>query len=170
MARFGLSRKTEYALLALTRLAQQREAGAAPGVTPGALGVPGAAPGAPGVLSARDLAESEAVPLPVLSGLLKQLQRAGLVASRRGVRGGYHLSTAPDKVHLAAVIRAVEAGEPVRLTRCCGVDGQADEAEGDASCRIACTCPIRHAIQALDRRLSGFLEQLTLADLMAENN
>lgn len=151
MARFGLSRRIDYAVIALARLAQRREAGDGDA--------------AAGLLSARELAEADGLPLPVLGGLLKQLHRAGLVASRRGVRGGYWLREAPERVRLAAVIRAVEQSEPVQLARCCGPDGPGHH---DDACRIACNCPIRHAIQDLDRRLSRFLEELTLAELLAD--
>lgn len=156
MARFGLSRKAEYAVVALAHLAHRRrlEEG-------------------PRVMSARELAEAENLPLPVLSGLLKQLQRARLVASKRGVHGGYHLPVEPDQVRLASVIRAVEDGEPVHLARCCTPDTGRPLASGEAreameACQIACTCPIRHAIQNLDRQLSDFLEALTLAELMTD--
>ncbi|MFA9479600.1 Rrf2 family transcriptional regulator [Phycisphaerales bacterium AB-hyl4] len=166
MARFGLSRKAEYAVIALARLAQQRRSAGDDVADPDER-----------LMSARELSEAENLPLPVLSGLLKQLQRANLVVSRRGVHGGYHLPTDPERIRLASVIRAVEDGEPVRLARCCGPEAHSDHAHeaksGEATtametCRIACTCPIRHAIQNLDRQLADFLESLTLAELMTD--
>ncbi|MFP4144759.1 MAG: RrF2 family transcriptional regulator [Phycisphaeraceae bacterium] len=140
---FGLSRKSDYAIVALARLAR------------------GGWP--PRRLSAREIAEADDLPLALLSGLLQQLQHAELVSARRGVGGGYCLAVPPDEIRLAEVIRAVEGSEPVRLAACCGPQEE-DEPGG---CRIEARCPITLAIQRLNRRLGGLLEQTTLQELLA---
>ena len=62
----ALTKKTDYALIALSELAR-REAE---------------------VLSVRELSERHRMPLPLLTNILKNLTRAGIVVSVRGVLGG----------------------------------------------------------------------------------
>jgi Rrf2 family protein len=138
----SLTRKTDYALVALASLGARRIA-AEPAV------------------SARRVAEEFDLPLPLLMNILKDLAHAGLVTSTRGAQGGYALSADPAKISLLAVVTAIEG--PVRLAMC------SDEAEeGAEKCGIACRCPVRRPIQRLNHRLRDFLEEVTLADLMDE--
>jgi len=173
---FGLSRKTEYAVMALARLAQsqywdgwdgeRREQGA---FSQGASSQGAASQEA---VSARQLAAEDDLPPALLSGVLKQLHHAGLVGSKRGVRGGYHLAVAPDRLRLADVIAAIEGPEPVRLTPCCEQQAMHEQGEHEHEdshedgCPIMCRCPITGAVRRLNRRLSAFLQRLTLADLL----
>ena len=61
--------------------------------------------------SAAELAERTRVGLPTVSKLLKELQRAGLVVSVRGARGGYQLARPPDSI--SAADAPIIAGTPV---------------------------------------------------------
>ena len=40
--------------------------------------------------------------------LLQRLQKAGLVASAMGVRGGFRLSRAPEEISVGSVIEAIK--------------------------------------------------------------
>ncbi len=163
---FGLSRKTEYAVMALARLAEAHAADRGP-------------------ISARTLAEADGQPAALLSSVLKQLHQAELLDSKRGVHGGYVLPAGPETIRLAEVIAAIEGPEPVRLTACCEQDEPAradahdplghghghptrSEPDTEDGCPIMCRCPITGAIRGLNRRMHEFLQQLTLADLLAE--
>ena len=66
----SLTRKADYALVGLVDLARRT----------------------PGKASARQIAESSGVPLPMLMNILKELLAGGLVCSTRGVNGGYRLA------------------------------------------------------------------------------
>ena len=143
---FGLSRKTEYAVTALARLAEADSA-------------------AHTAISARALADRDELPPALLSAVLKTLHRHGLVASKRGARGGYRLAVAPERLAMADVIAAIEGPELVRLTPCCEQDEPGHHEEGDG-CRLMCRCPITGAIRRLNQRMQAQLRQLTLADLM----
>jgi len=89
-----LTRKTDYALVALVHLARRAEA----------------------LVSARELAQRSHLPLPVLMNILNALAHCGLVRSVRGSRGGYRLARRPEDVTLADVIEAIEG--PIGLTMC----------------------------------------------------
>ena len=138
---FGLSRKTDYAVAALAHLAHARQPDAQP-------------------LSARALAAAEQMPHAMVGGLLKKLQRAGLVNSRRGVEGGYLLADPPRQITIGRLVRAIEGPHAVKLAACCSQPDAADP------CQLLPKCPISHALQSVNDRLEAFLEQLTLADLM----
>ena len=139
---FSFTRKTNYGLVALARLAQQL-----------------AAEGEP--LSARQIADEYKLPVSLLMNVLKDLQRGGVIESTRGARGGYYLAHSPDRVSVADVILAIEG--PIRITPCAG----ADPAEGKtADCHVD-NCPIASSIQKLHDRLHGFLQDVTLEDLIA---
>jgi Rrf2 family protein len=81
-----LSRKTEYALLALGYLAER--------------------PGR--VVAARDLAGDYGLPTAMLMNILKTLQQHRLLTSRRGMHGGYVLGADLERVSLYDLIRMIE--------------------------------------------------------------
>jgi Rrf2 family protein len=83
-----LSAKSEYACLALARLAVEH-AGDAP-------------------VQGRRLAAEEGIPEGFLVQILQELKRAGLVTSTRGASGGYRLARDPASISLGEVLDAVE--------------------------------------------------------------
>src|SRR5438045_6897229 len=88
--------------------------------------------GEPGrVQTAASLAEQTHIAPPTVCKLLKQLQRAGLVTSTRGLHGGYQLARAAAQISAASLLDALEG--PVALTRCSAGPGN-PEIEG--SCRV----------------------------------
>jgi Rrf2 family cysteine metabolism transcriptional repressor len=54
------------------------------------------------------LAQTEAVPANFLAQILGDLREHGLITSRRGNRGGYTLSRAPEEISLYDILMAVE--------------------------------------------------------------
>ena len=101
---FRLSKKTDYALLALQYLAGH---------------------GASGDVSARTIAERFEIPLELLAKILQQLARHGLISAHKGVHGGYQLARSPDEVSIADVIQAIEG--LVTMTACSPVDERCDQ-------------------------------------------
>ncbi len=134
----SLTRKTDYALLALSHLA----------------GEPGA------VVCARDIAERYSVSTPLLMNVLKQLSAASLVNSVRGARGGYSLARSAEEITLAEVIDAIEG--PVRLAPCLAGSGGDGERR---PCDAGDNCPIQGPLNWLHGRLRVFFENVTLAEM-----
>jgi Rrf2 family protein len=58
----------------------------------------------------QEIAGRQAIPQRYLEQVLLALKRAGLLTSRRGSTGGYHLTKAPEEITVGAVLRAVEGG------------------------------------------------------------
>jgi Rrf2 family protein len=61
-----------------------------------------------GLVHIKTVAADEEIPPKFLEGILLELKRAGYLASRRGVDGGYELAKSPDEIHLGDVIRVLD--------------------------------------------------------------
>ena len=106
------------------------------------------------VQTAPALAERTHIAAPTVSKLLKQLQRAGLVTSTRGLRGGYQLSRPASQISAAAILDALEG--PVSLTECSSAHG---------CCDLESYCRVGTAWQRINRSIRKALESISLADL-----
>ena len=56
----------------------------------------------------QEIAARESIPQRYLEQVLLSLKRAGILTSKRGSSGGYHLTKAPEEITIGAVLRAVE--------------------------------------------------------------
>ena len=101
---FRLSKKTDYALMALQYLASK---------------------GASGVVSARAIAERFDIPLELLAKILQQLAHQGLVAAHKGIHGGYQLARPALAISVADVAEAIDG--PMTLTACSHVDVRCEQ-------------------------------------------
>ena len=91
-----LSKKADYALMAMKHLAQQ-------------------GPGGPSTC-AREIAEQYGIPIELLAKVLQRLVRTGLLVSTQGTRGGYALSRAAKSISVADIIQAIDG--PLTVTAC----------------------------------------------------
>lgn len=71
-----------------------------------------------GLITARDIAEKQDIPLLFLTKILSALTKSGLVISQRGNSGGIRLAKNPYEVSIKDVIVAVEG--PFSLNTCLG--------------------------------------------------
>ena len=127
-----ISRLTDYATVLLAVLAAQPER----------------------VQTATVLAEQTHIAAPTVSKLLKQLQRAGLVTSTRGLHGGYQLARPAAQISAAAILDALEG--PVALTDC---------SVGHGHCGIEQSCRVGHVWQRLNLAIRRSLFDVSLAQL-----
>jgi|SRR5689334_967065 FeS assembly SUF system regulator len=100
------------------------------------------------------LAQQTRLSLPTVSKLLKQLQRSGLVASTRGLHGGYQLARPATQISAGEILDALEG--PVALTDC---------ASGHGQCGLERTCRVGHAWQRLNLTIRRSLHEVSLAQL-----
>ncbi len=82
-----ISHRGLYALKALVHLAESHEQG---------------------LVSARAIAEDEAIPEKFLEGILLALKNARIVTSERGREGGYRLRRPPEEVLLGDIVRLID--------------------------------------------------------------
>jgi FeS assembly SUF system regulator len=106
------------------------------------------------VQTAPALAERTRLGAATVSKLLKQLQRAGLVVSTRGLHGGYQLSRPASQISAAAILDALEG--PLALTDC---------AAGRGHCDIERTCSVSPVWQRLNLAICRSLYSVSLAEL-----
>ncbi len=64
-------------------------------------------------LSSRDLAELQGVSPSFLAKIFPKLEKAGIVTSAEGVRGGYRLARAPEDITVLQVVDAIEGEKPL---------------------------------------------------------
>jgi Rrf2 family protein len=112
------------------------------------------AAGGAGPIKGERIAQAQEIPPHFLENILADLRNAGLVATRRGVEGGYWLARPAEEISLADVIRAVEG--PLANVR--GVRSEQVVYAGSAE-------RLRDVWIAVRASLRGVLENVTLADL-----
>lgn len=139
---FTLTRKTDYAIIALSHMAHKPE----------------------GVFTAREIAERYHMPPALLMNVLKTMCHGELVRSIRGAKGGYTLAMPPERLNLASIIATVEG--PIRFVQCTG-----RRAVADTDCDLLDVCPVKRPVHRIHQKLTMFLEQITIADIVrdAEN-
>ncbi|MFI8416618.1 Fe-S cluster assembly transcriptional regulator IscR [Serratia sp. NPDC078593] len=101
-----------------------------------------------------DISERQGISLSYLEQLFSRLRKNGLVASVRGPGGGYLLGKDVSEIAVGAVITAVD--ESVDATRCQGKEG----------CQGGDRCLTHTLWRDLSERISGFLNNITLAELV----
>ena len=106
------------------------------------------------VQTAASLAEQTHIAAPTVSKLLKQLQRAGLVSSTRGLHGGYQLARPAAQISAPAILDALEG--PVALTDC---------SVGHGQCEIEESCRVGRVWQRLNLAIRRALYDVSLAQL-----
>ena len=110
----------------------------------------------PGPVKGERIATAQAIPPKFLENILLDLRQAEIVASRRGVEGGYWLARPAEEISVADVIRAVEG--PIASVR--GERPENVAYEGSAAA-------LRETWLDLRAAMRGVLEETSLADLVA---
>ena len=105
--------------------------------------------------TAAELARESRLPSPTVSQILKQLARAGLLVSHRGVKGGFNLGRPPHTISVAEIIEALEG--PIALTEC--------SLNLRGLCDLEPHCPTANNWRVISRAVRTALENLTLRDL-----
>ena len=136
-----LTRKADYALVAMADLARQDSA----------------------VVTTSHMASRLRMPLPVLQVIMTELARQGLVTSARGPRGGFRLSRPPTRITVAQIIEAIEG--PFRLAMCCRPELGGQEVE----CDLEDVCQIRDTVRKVHRLIQGCLSGVTLTELVDDH-
>lgn len=110
-----------------------------------------------GPVSLADISERQGISLSYLEQLFSRLRKQGLVSSVRGPGGGYLLGLEPGDISVGAVIAAVD--ESVDATKC----------QGKGDCHGGNQCLTHSLWCALSERISNFLDAISLAELVNQN-
>jgi Rrf2 family protein len=90
-----LAKKTQYALKALTYMAEQNNEG-------------------PFLIA--DIARKKKIPVKFLESILLELKKAGILNSKKGKGGGYFFNQDPSTITMATIMRLIEG--PIALLPC----------------------------------------------------
>jgi Rrf2 family protein len=135
-----LSKRGEYGLRAMIVLA-----------TPGP-------DGNPPVVQIREIAEREQMPAKFLEQILLSLKNAGMLHSKMGVGGGYHLSRPPGEISLGQIVRVLDG--PLAPVKC--VSQMAYEPCG---CPDEETCGLRLVMGDVRNAIANLLDGTSLEDV-----
>jgi len=134
-----LSKKAKYAINALVYLAQQP------------LDQP---------IQISTIAEHENISRKFLETILLDLRNAGIVNSKKGKAGGYHMLQAPEDVNMADVMRIFDG--PIALLPCVAHKYYQKCNE----CKDEANCGIRDIFADVRRETVKMLKEATLAEII----
>ncbi len=100
-----------------------------------------------------EIARAIKVPESYLRKVMQHLARAGLVASHRGVKGGFSLAQEPGRITLQDVVEAIDGSLP---TWCCVKEKKQC---GDAP------CPVSAAFEEARQKMAESLARTSIGDL-----
>lgn len=129
-----ITRATEYAVRAILHMAKQ---------PPGE------------VVYKRDICADQDVTPAFLTKILQPLIKSGIVASQRGVGGGFYLAKDPAEITLFDIISSQEG--PLYLNQCL--------IEDDA-CERQTACPVHGVWKEIRKDFTTILKQHTFAELL----
>ena len=109
-----------------------------------------------GYIPMKDVAARQGISLKYLEKILPVLAKNRIVEGVQGKGGGYRLSRKPEEYTLGQILRLTEGTlAPVACLEC-----------GAAPCDRAADCRTLPVWTELDRLINGYLDSVTLADLL----
>lgn len=132
-----ISKKAEYALRALVAIARQ------PGKS----------------WSIQELATGQKIPVKFLEQILLSLRRAGILASKRGVGGGYTILRTAAEISLGEVITIFDGSTaPVACA--------AEKPSEPCSCPDQRTCPLRLVMKNVRIKMNALFAGVTIETML----
>lgn len=133
-----LSKKTRYALMALTKLSREYGKGA---------------------ILISDIAKEEKIPQRFLENILLELKNVGILGSKLGKNGGYFLLKSPDKISLADVIRYFEG--TIALVYCVSEKAY----QPCEFCKNEEICKLKSVFKTIRDNTFSILQETSIADI-----
>ena len=133
-----LTKKADYSLMALRHLAAQPRGNS---------------------VSAKEVADSYGIPLPLLSKILQKLGKAGLVSSEQGTNGGYRLAREANLISALEVIRTIDG--PIILASCF---------TEHVHCDHAARCSVKRPLHRLHEAILRLLDSVTIEDMLRDTD
>jgi len=134
---FQLSKKVEYALIALRFMASG---------------------GKGRVYTTKEIADKNQLSYELLAKIMQKLTRKGFVSSQQGVHGGYLLARDAGEVKISAVINAIEEKNTVTIIQC--------EASTPEDCNIYTSCTIKDPLVKLQNSIKKVFDELTILEMV----
>jgi FeS assembly SUF system regulator len=131
-----LTKKADYGLISLKHLAVKNDSA-----------------------SAKEIADTYGIPLPLLSKVLQKLAKTGFLASEQGTNGGYRLARDAKLINALEIIRTIDG--PIFLTSCFTEDGE---------CGQSNKCIVREPLRRVHDGITSLLESITIADMSQDDD
>ena len=132
-----LTKKADYGLIALKHLAANTPQGTA---------------------SAKEIADTYAIPLPLLAKVLQTLTKGGILNSVSGASGGYKLARDARAISALEVIRTIDG--PIILTACFTDHGACEQTE---------TCTVREPLRKIHEGIVNLLGGISISDISSDS-
>ena len=136
-----LSKRGEYGLRAMMRLADFYQPGAEPVIT-----------------QIKEVSEIEKIPIKYLEQILLALKNAGLLQSKMGQGGGYYLAKPPEQIFLGQIVRILDG--PLAPIRCVS-----QTAYEPCDCPDEKTCGLRLVMGDVRDAIADILDKTSLEDV-----
>ncbi len=132
-----LSKKIEYALIALRHIASQS----------GGM-----------IVTTKELSEQYSIPYDLLAKVLQKLTRSGIIISFQGVKGGYVLGRNAEKIKLSDVILSIEGKQNVNLIDCKIADPD--------MCSLYSKCTIKDPLSKIQNIINNVFDEMTISEIV----
>lgn len=113
------------------------------------------------VVQIQEIARHEKIPIKYLEQILLALKNAGLLRSKKGVKGGYGLARAPEKITLGEVVRIMDG--PLAPINCVSANFY-------EKCPEELGCRTRNVWLEVRNAVANILDNTTFADLCKDIN
>ena len=134
---FTFTKKTDYALLALSFLATE---------------------GTERLIGPREIAQRYDIPAELLAKVMQTLARHRLVLSVAGPTGGYRLARPAVEISIADIVEAIDG--PLAIAQCW-------EEAGSEGCQQAQHCHLRGPLARIQEQMAEILRNMTLSEVLA---
>ncbi len=102
------------------------------------------------VCSLKEISSKEHIPFDFLEKVVRELRKAGLVKSKKGLYGGYFLAKSPRKITAGEIIKILEKN--ILPIEC-------------KTCPVAKKCSMKRVWKEIKNSLNTLLNSITLEDL-----
>lgn len=109
-------------------------------------------------VSSATIAQYQGIPYQLVCKLMQRLQKAKLIESSMGAKGGFRLKRRPSAISLMEIIETIQG--PLELNRCL-MDLKA--------CERMVKCPFRKKLSKMQKELNKDLRDTRLSDLINGN-
>jgi len=109
-----------------------------------------------GVAFKDEIAQAQGIPPSFTAKILRQLVKAGILRSARGVHGGFGLAKPAAEIDLLAILEAIEG--PIQLTLC---------SPDPDNCTLSHDCPVSGVWFEVQRQMTELLGRTTLEALLS---
>jgi len=110
---------------------------------------------APGVVPVSGMETAVGVSRPFLRKILQELNKAGILRSRKGRGGGFVLAKKPGRISLTELLDLFQG--PVALNDC---------VFNNRLCKNHKTCPLRSKVGAIEKHMLEEIKKITLQTLL----